>query len=199
MPSPRDPADNRHHTDPFSSQRLRAGAEAEAVVQRAADLLRSVNTVLQLSADEALCVVSHMQLKNFPRGTTLLREGDDSKLDHLLLLEGEVSVDTWAPALASPLEISVLGPGSIIGEMALLDDVPRSASCITLSPVQAAVLSRGALEALVDQRPQIAAKLLMGLGARTAERLRALGELLHIYARLVEDLQAENGRLRGAR
>ncbi|MBC7484906.1 MAG: hypothetical protein H7337_24050 [Rhizobacter sp.] len=81
MPSPRDPADNRHHTDPFSSQRLRAGAEAEAVVQRAADLLRSVNTVLQLSADETLCVVSHMQLKNFPRGTPLLREGDDSKLD----------------------------------------------------------------------------------------------------------------------
>ena len=194
------PADSRHHIDPFSSQRLRPGVEAEAVAQRAADLLRSGNVVLQLSADEALCVVSHMQLKNFPRGTTLLREGDDSKLDHLLLLlEGEVSVDTWAPALASPLEISVLGPGSIIGEMALLDDVPRSASCITLSPVQAAVLSRGALEALVDQRPQIAAKLLMGLGARTAERLRALGELLHIYARLVEDLQAENGRLRGAR
>ena len=194
------PTDSRHHIDPFSSQRLRPGADAEAVALRAADLLRSSHAVLQLSADEALRVVALMQLMNFPRGTTLLREGDDSKLDHLLLLlEGEVSVDTSSAALSGRLEISVLGPGSIIGEMALIDGAPRSASCTTLSPVQAAVLSRKALEGLIDQHPRVAAKLLLGLGARTAERLRALGEQLQIYAKLVEDLQAENKRLRGAR
>ena len=194
------PIDSRHPADPFSAQRLRPGAAAEAVVQRAADLLRSRNAVLQLSADEALRVVAHMQLVNFPRGATLLRQGDDSKLDHLLLLlEGEVSVDTAAAALSGPLAISVLGPGSIIGEMALLDDAPRSANCVTLSPVQAAVLSRKALEGLIDQHPRVAAKLLLGLSARTAERLRALGEHLQIYAKLVEELQAENQRLRGTR
>ena len=169
-------------------------------MQRAAELLRSRNAVLALSPDEAMRVVAHMQLVNFPRGATLLRQGDDSKLDHLLLLlEGEVSVDTSAAALSGPLAISVLGPGSIIGEMALLDDAPRSANCVTLSPVQAAMLSRKALEGLIDQHPRVAAKLLLGLGARTAERLRALGEHLQIYAKLVEDLQAENQRLRGAR
>lgn len=169
-------------------------------MQRAADLLSSRNAVLQLSADEALRVVAHMQLVNFPRGAMLLRQGDDSKLDHLLLLlEGEVSVDTSAAALSGPLTISVLGPGSIIGEMALLDDAPRSANCVTLSPVQAAVLSRKALEGLIDQQPRVAAKLLLGLSARTAERLRALGEHLQIYAKLVEELQAENQRLRGTR
>ena len=196
------PLDSRQPSDPLAPQRLRpsAGAGAEAVMQRAADLLSSRNAVLNLSADEALRVVAHMQLVNFPRGTTLLRQGDDSKLDHLLLLlEGEVSVDTSAGALSGPLAISVLGPGSIIGEMALLDDAPRSANCVTLSPVQAAMLSRKALEGLIDQHPRVAAKLLLGLGARTAERLRALGEHLQIYARLVDDLQAENQRLRGAR
>ena len=196
------PLDSRQPSDPLAPQRLRpsAGAGAEAVMQRAADLLSSRNAVLNLSADEALRVVTHMQLVNFPRGTTLLRQGDDSKLDHLLLLlEGEVSVDTSAGALSGPLAISVLGPGSIIGEMALLDDAPRSANCVTLSPVQAAMLSRKALEGLIDQHPRVAAKLLLGLGARTAERLRALGEHLQIYARLVDDLQAENQRLRGAR
>lgn len=196
------PLDSRQPSDPLAPQRLRpsAGAGAEAVMQRAADLLSSRNAVLNLSADEALRVVTHMQLVNFPRGTTLLRQGDDSKLDHLLLLlEGEVSVDTSAGALSGPLAISVLGPGSIIGEMALLDDAPRSANCVTLSPVQAAMLSRKALEGLIDQHPRVAAKLLLGLGARTAERLRALGEHLQIYAKLVEELQAENQRLRGTR
>lgn len=194
------PLDSRHPSDPLAPQRLRPGAGAEAVMQRAAALLSSRNAVLNLSTDEALRVVTHMQLVNFPRGTTLLRQGDDSKLDHLLLLlEGEVSVDTSAGVLSGPLAISVLGPGSIIGEMALLDDAPRSANCVTLSPVQAAMLSRKALEGLIDQHPRVAAKLLLGLGARTAERLRALGEHLQIYARLVDDLQAENQRLRGGR
>lgn len=146
---------------------MRSGAEAEAFVQRAADLLRSCNVVLQLSADEALrVVVAHMQLMNFPHGATLLCEGDDSKLGRLLLLEGEVSVDTATAALSGPLVISVMGPGSIIGEMALLDGAPRPASRLTLPPVRAAVLSRKALEGLIDRHPRVAANLLLGLDAR---------------------------------
>ena len=92
----------------------------------------------------------------------------------------------------------MVGPGSVIGEMALLDGAPRSASCTTVSAVQAAGLSRKGLEALIDQQPRIAAKLLVGLGARTAERLRALGDQLQMYAALVEDQQRTIERLRGA-
>jgi len=171
---------------------------ASKAAQRAAGLLRTCNALLNLSEAEAAWIVARMQLVNFAQGVTLFRAGDKSRLDHLLLLlEGEVSVDTWAVALPGSIAISVVGPGSSIGEMALLDGLPRSASCVTVTSVQAAVLSRQGLEVLIDERPQVAVKLLVGRSTRTADRLRALGEQLQIYAKLVEDLQAEVAHLRG--
>ena len=174
-------------------------SDAPALAERAADLLRTPGALLNLTPAESTCVVAQMRLVHFAAGVTLFREGDGTGLDRmLLLLEGEVSIDTGSAGLAGgPVAISVVGAGSIIGEMALLDGAPRSASCTTISPVQAAGLSRKGLELLIDQQPRAAAKLLVGLSTRIGERLRALGEQLQMYAKLVEDQQREIERLRG--
>lgn len=175
-------------------------SDAPALAERAADLLRTPGALLNLTPAESACVVAQMRLVHFAAGVTLFREGDGTGLDRmLLLLDGEVTIDTGSAGLAGgPVAISVVGAGSIIGEMALLDGAPRSASCTTISPVQAAGLSRKGLELLIDQQPRAAAKLLVGLSTRIGERLRALGEQLQMYAKLVEDQQAEIERLRGA-
>ena len=185
--------------DPSALAWARPLSEAPDLAGRAVDLLRTPVALLNLAPDEAASVVAQMRLVHFGPGVTLFREGDGMRLDHmLLLLEGEVSIDMAATGRADSVAISVVGPGSVIGEMALLDGAPRSASCTTVSAVQAAGLSRKGLEALIDQQPRIAAKLLVGLGARTAERLRALGDQLQMYAALVEDQQRTIERLRGA-
>lgn len=179
-----------------AAARWRAFADIPALAQRAADLLRTPNALLNLSPAEAACVVAHMQLVLFAQGATLLHEGDNTHLDHMLLvLDGEVAVDTAAAGQPDAVAISVLGPGCIIGEMAVLDGAPRSASCVASTPVQAAALSRTGLEQLIEKYPQVAAKLLVGLATRIADRLRALGEQLQIYAELVANLQAEVTRL----
>ena len=170
--------------------------ESPALAERAADLLRTPGALLNLTAAEAACVVAQMQLVHVGPGVTLFREGDERRLDHMLLLDGEVAVDMVANGGPGPVAISVVGPGSVLGEMALLDGAPRSASCTTVSAVQAAGLSRKGLEILIDHHPRTAAKLLVGLGARIAERLRALGDQLQIYAALVEDQQREIARWR---
>ena len=174
-------------------------SDAPELAERAADLLRTPGALLNLTSVEAAGVVAQMRLQHFGAGTTLFREGDGVRVDHmLLLLDGEVSIDMACTGRPGPVAIAVVGPGSVIGEMALLDGAPRSASCTTVSAVQAAALSRQGLQALIDQQPRAAAKLLVGLGARTAERLRALGDQLQMYAALVEDQQDLIERLRGA-
>ncbi len=65
--------------------------------------------------------------------------------------------------------------------------------------MQAAALSRHGLEVLIDQQPRVAVKLLIGLGSRTGERLRALGEQLQMYAGVVERQQQQIDRLRSGR
>ena len=176
-------------------QRVRPLAEYPALAERAAVLLSEPKSMVQLTLAEARLVTARMGLVLFPPGSTLLREGAESVSGHmLLLLEGEVSVDSHGDVGA--VALSVISQGEIIGEMALLDGAPRSASCTAISAVQAAGLSRKGFEELMAEDPVVAAKLVVVLAARIADRLRAVSQQVHVYAQLAADRSEELNRLR---
>jgi CRP-like cAMP-binding protein len=181
-------------------QRIRPLAELPSLAELAAGLLSRPKSMVQLTLPEARQVVARMGLASFPPGATLLREGAESVSGHmLLLLEGEVSVDSEAAGgPQSPLALSVIGPGEIIGEMALLDGAPRAVSCTAISAVQAAGLSRAGLEALMAAEPVVAAKLVVVLAARIADRLRAVSQQVQVYAQLAAESRDELRRIRNA-
>jgi CRP/FNR family transcriptional regulator, cyclic AMP receptor protein len=157
---------------------------------KAVEFLCASNSGFGFEVEEAKCVVSYLRSVSYSQGNFLYREGDDTKSGYmLLLLEGEVSVDTSASGRADRVAISVLGPGSLIGEMALIDGSPRSASCIAVSTVvQAAGLSHSGLELLGREHPRVAFKLMVYVARTITDRLRALGEQLHIYDQLIANL-----------
>ncbi len=163
----------------------------------AATLLRTSSATLDLSEEEASRVVFYLRLVHFPRGSTLIREGDRNNTSFmLLLLSGDVSVDMADEGQPERLAVSVLGPGNLIGEMGLLDGAPRSATCRAVSDVQAAGLSRQDLQRLIDEHPKVAARLLVAISQRIGDRLRAMGEQLRLYARLTAAQQMEIDRLK---
>jgi len=176
-------------------QRVRPLAEYPALAERAAMLLSEPKSMVQLTLAEARQVTARMGLVTYPAGAMLLREGAESASGHmLLLLEGEVSVDSHGETAA--VAMSVLSPGEIIGEMALLDGAPRSASCTAMSAVQAAGLSRKGFEELMAAQPVVAAKLVVVLATRIADRLRAVSQQVHLYAQMAADRGEELNRLR---
>lgn len=67
-------------------------------------------------------------------------------------------------------ELSVLGPGDTLGEMALLDDLPRSATALALEPTSALVLPVWDFRAILREDPEI----MYGLLAVLSQRLRQL-------------------------
>jgi len=163
-------------------------------------LLRTPTALAQLAPEEARCVVDYMRLVTFPAGAIMMREGDQARTNYLLLvLSGEVTVDKADAAPAEPFAVSVLGPGNVIGEMGLLDGAPRSVTCRAATPIQAAGLSRDALELLIDGEPRVAAKLMVALSQRMAERMRALDDQLGMYGQLMATMQAEITALKQAR
>jgi CRP-like cAMP-binding protein len=89
----------------------------------------------------------------------------------------------------------VLGPGSLIGEMGLLDGEPRSASCTAVSTVRCAILTRDALNQLLNDDPRTAAKLMMAISLRIAERMRESADKLKLYAQLTQAMQEEINNL----
>lgn len=165
--------------------RARTLVDNPYLAARTAELLLNLRGYIRLDANDARRVVAAMHELNFARGDILFRAGDEADAGHLLLLlEGEVSVDTPVAGSRDGVPIAVLGAGSILGEMALLDGAPRSATCTALTRVRAAALARSGLERLLDEHPRAAAKLLAGLSQGLAERLRALGEQLQMYGQI---------------
>ena len=138
---------------------------------------------MQLSHEEARAVVAYMRPHKIAEGTTFIREGDTSDTGFMLLvLDGEVTVETIVVSRTAPITVSVLGPGNLIGEMGLLDGSPRSASCTAMSDLRCAHADARELEQLLNDDPRTAAKLMMAISLRIANRMRESQEKLKLYA-----------------
>lgn len=176
-------------------ERLRA-VEGSSSAELAAQYLCAPSALMQLSHEEALVVVSYMAPRKIPMGTTFIREGDRRDTGFMMLvLDGEVTVETIVVSRTEPITVTVLGPGSVIGEMGLLDGEPRSASCTATADLRCAILTRDALEELLADSPAIGAKLLLAIALRIAERLRDSADKLKMYAQLTQAMQQEIDRL----
>lgn len=91
----------------------------------------------------------------------LFRKGDAGDT-MFVVLEG--TVDVWVDGK----HIETIGPGSVVGELALIDDEPRSADAIARTPLKVAVVSRDRFAFLIQQTPFFALHVMRVL----AERLR---------------------------
>ena len=172
-------------------ERMRA-IEGSSTAELAAKLLIAPTALMQLTREEAFTVVSYMTPRKIPMGTTIIREGDKTDTGYMmLLLEGEVTVENIVVSRHAPVTVTVLGPGSLIGEMGLVDGRARLATCITSTDARCALLSRAALEKLSEENPQTATKLMFAVSLRVAERLRETSEKLKMYSQLVQAMQQE--------
>ena len=192
MTTPPTPAATANRTRPIN--------ETQELADLATTLLRTPTALAQLTPDEARCVVDYMGLVAFAPGAIILREGDQARTNYLLLLlSGDVALDKTDIAPREALAVAVLGPGNVIGEMGLLDGAPRSLTCRAATAVQAAGLSREALERLIDEQPRVGAKLMVALSQRLAERMRALDDQLGLYGQMTRAMQAEIAALKRAK
>ena len=133
-----------------------------------------------------------MTPRKIAEGTTFIKEGDASDTGYMmLLLEGEVTVENIVVSRRTPVTVTVLGPGSLIGEMGLVDGQARLASCTASADMVCAVLTRTALQKLSEDNPQTASKLMSAIASLIADRLRETSEKLKMYTQLVQAMQQE--------
>ena len=177
--------------DPGASVRMKALAGSDSA-DLAAELLTAPTALMQLSKEDAIVVVSYMKPRKVAEGTMFIKEGDKNDTGYMMLiLDGEVTVENIVVSRVSPITVTVLGAGSLIGEMGLVDGEPRSASCTATTDVRCAVLTRQALQELMDEQPAIGGKLMMAVSLRIAERMRDAADKLKLYAQLTQAMQQE--------
>jgi CRP-like cAMP-binding protein len=180
---------------PTRRARLRS-IEGSATADRAAELLTAPTALMQLDLEEARTIVTYMAPHRIAEGTRFIKEGDVENTDFMLLvLDGEVTVETVVVNRSSPITVTVLGPGSLIGEMGLIDGSPRSASCTAMTDLRCAILTRLDLNRLVDEEPRAAAKLMMAISLRIAQRMRGNQGKLKLYSQLTQAMNEEINEL----
>jgi CRP/FNR family transcriptional regulator, cyclic AMP receptor protein len=158
----------------------------------AAKLLVTESALGQLSFEDARRVVAFMKPKLIKAGATLIRQGEKVHNDFMMLiLTGDVSVESQATGTSEQMVVSIMAAGSLIGEMGMLDGAERSATCIASSDLAVAVLSRASLKKLMAQEPELAARFLLAVSTRMAERLRETTNKLKKFIQLNAVLQKE--------
>lgn len=155
-------------------------------------MLMAPTALMPLTMPEARTVVGYMHLQTVAKGSVFIREGDARDTGFLmLLLDGTVTVETLLVSRTAPIVITLLGPGSLMGELSLLDGLPRYASCKAATPLRCARLTREALNRLMQENPGIAAKLLLAVSLRIGARLREVTDKLKMYVQLTQALAPE--------
>jgi CRP-like cAMP-binding protein len=106
--------------------------------------------------------------RTFPGGGVIFREGDDHRGEAFVVHAGRVEIRKKAVG-GDECRVRVLGPGDLLGELALFRDTPHSASAIALEPVTLLVIPAQRLEDLVRKRPELAVALIHQLANRLRE------------------------------
>ena len=115
-------------------------------------------------------IASHLIERRYPRNTTIVEEGLPG--DYMYILrDGRVKVTKLSEDGREKI-LDFLEAGSFVGEMALLERGPRSASVKTLSPVRVLALSRTDFIALLRKSPDLALAVIQEL----SRRLRSVNE-----------------------
>jgi CRP/FNR family transcriptional regulator, cyclic AMP receptor protein len=95
-------------------------------------------------------------------GKALTREGETGQ-EFFAIVEGDVEVRIKGKHVATR------GGGDFIGEIALLEDTPRTATVTATTPVRLFVLTRQDFRSLVDESPSVEQKVMRALARRVVD------------------------------
>lgn len=117
-----------------------------------------------LSEDLAEQLSSLARSIKLSAGETLFHAGDPGN-GFYAVLEGSIKVSVISNEGEEQL-LAVFGPGSLVGELALLDGRPRSATVTALKPSNLAFIERTAFERFATENPAVYQHMLCVVGTR---------------------------------
>ena len=151
-------------------------------------MLHKVYMFSELAPADADTLTAHCQTRTYPANAILINEGDQTDSMYVIV-EGEVKVycndDTGKEVI-----LNILGPGEYFGEIALVDDQPRSASVMTIAPTKAMMISKANFKKWLKENPDMSFNLIRAL----TKQVRALTDsvknlaLMDVYGRVAHTL-----------
>jgi len=125
------------------------------------ELIRKVPLFAGLAKQQLAQVASIADEIDLPEGTVLTREGERGR-EFFVLVEGEADVRRKGRKLATRRS------GEFVGEIALVADVPRTATVTTEAPTRVLVIADHDFRRLLLESPSMTFKIMQALAKRLA-------------------------------
>ena len=155
----------------------------------AIEILRPVELFQHLNDDQLSLLAEHSREVNFKKNAILMTEGDRGESMYVIT-SGQVKVFV-SDDDGKELVLYQQGAGAVIGDIALLDDEPRSASVSTLEKTTALMVAKSGFKQCISQSPEMSLGIIRSLTQRlrqATEGSRSLA-LDNVYRRLADKLQ----------
>jgi CRP-like cAMP-binding protein len=117
-----------------------------------------------LQEDELAELLAQARESKAKKGEAIIRQGDDGNA-LIILLEGQARVTVYS-ANGREIVLEYAGPGTVLGEIALLDGGARTASVIAMGPVRYLILPRTVFEHVIANNHRIALRIMKELASR---------------------------------
>ncbi|GHO67310.1 hypothetical protein KSD_11890 [Ktedonobacter sp. SOSP1-85] len=129
------------------------------------DILSRVDLFSTLNKKELQEIAKNCQERTFSAGSTLFSQGDPGVALYVLT-QGNVRISQANNSDRAEEVIGSAGVGEVLGEMALLDELPRSATVVAAEDVTVLVLPVWEFRSILRSHPDITLKLLAALSRR---------------------------------
>lgn len=147
-----------------------------------------VHLFSELAPGEAEILTQHSTTRSYPAHVVLINEGDET--DSLYVIQqGKVKVYV-SDENGKEATLNILGDGEYFGELALVDDSPRSASVMTMEPTKVTVISKADFKSCLAKNPEMAYSLIQAMSRRVralTENIKSLA-LMDVYGRIAHTL-----------
>lgn len=128
------------------------------------ELLRKVPLFSGLDREDLTTLASIVTRKEYDKRETLFHQGDPGE-EFMILTEGSVKVELMN-AEGKELTLTILTPYQFLGELALLDDVPRSATVVSMEPSVLLSVNKRDFARLLESYPRMSIPMLRQLTRR---------------------------------
>ena len=144
-------------------------------LQEEVELLRNIPMFSNIEPSKLKLLAFTSERLTFGDGDVLFNAGDPGDSAYIIV-DGEADVLIDTPS--GPITVAAFGRNDIVGEIAILCDVPRTATVQATSKLETMVISKDLFFRLVMEFPQIAVAIMRELAERlekTNAQLRAAG------------------------
>ena len=153
------------------------GAELPSFASGEEIPLEKLGIFAGFSSAEIAALAGEIRRETYAPGDIIFREGDPGD-EVFVIAKGTASIFIGQPG-GGDIRLATFAPGTVFGELALLDEGRRSASVVANEELVCYGLTKTSFASLARKTPMVAIKLIAALGRELSARLRAANRTIY--------------------